>query len=89
VSSVNAYVRNELDYRTDVRYELTNRDVLQAWNWDEAELGDLPGVGPRLRIALSLNPRLRVLLAHGYFELATAYLASCREPTRAARRTGR
>jgi len=76
VSSFNAYVRDELDYKTDLRYDLMNPDVLQAWNWAEADLGELPGVGPRLRIGLSLNPRLKVLLAHGYFDLATPYFAS-------------
>jgi carboxypeptidase C (cathepsin A) len=76
VSSFNAYVRDELGYRTDVRYELTNPDVLRSWNWAEAGLGDLPGVGQRLRRALALDPRLKVLVAHGYFDLATPYFAS-------------
>ena len=76
VSSFNAYVRDELNYRTDLSYELMNPDVARAWNWAEAGLGDLPGVGQRLRTALSLNPKLKVLLAHGYFDLATPYFAS-------------
>ncbi len=76
VSTFNAYVRDELGYRTDVRYELMNPDVAQSWNWAEAGLGDLPGVGLRLRRALSLNPRLKLLIAHGYFDLATPYFAS-------------
>ena len=76
VSGFNAYVRDELGYKTDVRYELMNPDVLQAWNWAEAGLGDLPGVGMRLRRALSLNPELKLLIAHGYFDLATPYFAS-------------
>jgi len=76
VSSFTAYVRDELAYSTDVRYELMNPDVSQAWNWVEAGLGDLPGVGQRLRRALSLNPHLKLLIAHGYFDLATPYFAS-------------
>ena len=76
VSSFNAYVRDELHYRTDLRYDLMNPDVARAWNWAEAGLGDLPGVGPRLRSALALNPKLKVLVAHGYFDLATPYFAS-------------
>jgi carboxypeptidase C (cathepsin A) len=76
VSSFNAYVRDELGYRTDVRYDLMNPDVLRGWNWAEAGLGDLPGVGQRLRRALSLQPTLKVLVAHGYFDLATPYFAS-------------
>jgi len=75
-TSLNAYVLEELNYKTDMRYELMNPDVLQAWNWAEAGLGDLPGVGSRLRSGLSLNPDLKVLIAHGYFDLATPYFAS-------------
>lgn len=76
VSSFNAYVRDELGYLTDVRYELMNPDVSRAWDWTEAGLGDLPGVGSRLRSALSLNPHLKVLITHGYYDLATPYFAS-------------
>jgi len=76
VSSFNAYVRDELDYKIDLRYELMNPDVLRSWNWAEAGLGELPGMGTRLRSALSLNPKLKVLIAHGYFDLATPYFAS-------------
>jgi len=76
VSSFSAYVHDELGYKTDVRYELMSADVAQAWNWTEAGLGDLPGVGMRLRRALSLNPQLKLLIAHGYFDLATPYFAS-------------
>jgi carboxypeptidase C (cathepsin A) len=75
-TSFNAYVRDELGYKTDLRYELMNVDVLRAWNWLEAGEGDLPGVGERLRRGLALNPDLKVLVAHGYFDLATPYFAS-------------
>ena len=75
-TSVNAYVRNELGYKTDARYELMNADALQAWNWTEGGESELPGVGANLRSGLSLNPDLKVLIAHGYFDLATPYFAS-------------
>jgi carboxypeptidase C (cathepsin A) len=76
VSSLNAYLRDELSYHSDLRYEVMNSNVLQAWDWAEAGLGDQPGVGARLRRALSLNPKLKVLVAHGYIDLATPYFAS-------------
>jgi carboxypeptidase C (cathepsin A) len=76
VSAFNAYVRDALNYRTDLRYELINAEVLRAWNWTEGGSPELPGVGQRLRNALSLNPNLKVLIAHGYFDLATPYFAS-------------
>jgi carboxypeptidase C (cathepsin A) len=76
VSTLNAYLRDELGYRTDERYDVTSADVLASWDWAEAGLGDLPGVGQRLRSGLSVNPKLKVLVAHGYFDLATPYFAS-------------
>ena len=76
VSAFNAYVRDALDYRTEMRYELVNAEVLRAWNWTEGGSPELPGVGQRLSNALALNPKLKVLIAHGYFDLATPYFAS-------------
>ena len=76
VSAFNAYIRDDLNYRTEMRYELINVEVLRAWNWTEGGSAELPGVGQRLRNALALNPKLKVLIAHGYFDLATPYFAS-------------
>ena len=50
--------------------------MLRAWNWTEGGSPEWPGVGPRLRDALALNPKFRVLVAHGYFDLVTPYSAS-------------
>jgi carboxypeptidase C (cathepsin A) len=75
-SSLYTYVLDELGYKTGARYVLMNPDALRSWNWVEAGMGDLPGVGRRLRSALSLNPTLKVLVAHGYYDLATPYFAS-------------
>ena len=76
-STLVAYVRDELGYRSDLRYELLNRAVFQAWQWrgDDQSQGYL-GTADELKAAMSLNRHLKALIAHGYYDLVTSYFAS-------------
>ena len=58
----------------DRRYQLLNRAVSGAWDWD-AGRGQPEAVGP-LAEALALDRELRVLVAHGATDLVTPYFAS-------------
>lgn len=72
-----AYVRDALGYQSDLRYELLNRNVFQAWQWRRDERGQgYLGAADRLKAAMSLNHRLQTLIAHGYYDLVTSYYAS-------------
>jgi hypothetical protein len=53
-----------------------NPDVARAWNWAEAGLGDLPGVGPRLSHGAFPQPEPEGPRGAWYFDLATPYFAS-------------
>ena len=57
-----------------LRYELLNRDASREWDWgrDRAALESVVS----LRTALALDVRLRVLVAHGLFDLVTPYFRS-------------
>jgi carboxypeptidase C (cathepsin A) len=76
-SAFTTYVRDELNFRTDVSYRLLNGEV--SGNWD---YGTTPsrqgyaGVMDDLQRARSLNPALRVLIVHGYTDLVTPYMTS-------------
>jgi carboxypeptidase C (cathepsin A) len=76
-STLVAYVRDDLGYQSDLRYELLNRTVFQAWQWrkDDRSQGYL-GAADELKAAMSLNRHLKVLIAHGYYDLVTSYFAS-------------
>jgi carboxypeptidase C (cathepsin A) len=76
-SAFNAYVRDELNFKTDLRYHLLNRDVARRWAWRgrDRDQGYI-GVADDLKTALSANTSLRVLIVHGRYDLVTPYFAS-------------
>jgi carboxypeptidase C (cathepsin A) len=45
------------------------------WNWREGGR-DEPSVSDNLRILLAFNPSFRLVIAHGYADLVTPYMAS-------------
>ncbi|MGH9407759.1 MAG: S10 family peptidase [Terriglobia bacterium] len=76
----NNYVRSELNYKTDVPYHILDYNVNAHWSWQNAPgpggRTGYPGyanVAPSLRSALVDNPYLRVMVAEGYFDLATPF----------------
>ena len=74
-----AYLRGELDFRLDPPYRLLNHDVGRAWDFSDAleDRGQgFAGFSEALRVGLTLNPGLKVLITHGYHDLITPYLAS-------------
>lgn len=77
-ASFNSYVRGDLAFRTDLLYLLLNEEVFETWNWRsgiQRRQGFVEAVED-LKRAMSVNPDLRVLVAHGVFDLVTPYFAS-------------
>jgi carboxypeptidase C (cathepsin A) len=77
-AAFNAYVRDELHYRTDAEYEFLSVDVNRAWQWQRGENGRPTAldVGADLRDAMTANPYLRVLACNGIYDLATPFFAT-------------
>jgi carboxypeptidase C (cathepsin A) len=69
------YLRSELNYKTDRRYVLLNGALGHRWDWRGERGGPTGSVGASddLREALALDPRLRILVAHGMTDLQTPY----------------
>jgi len=64
----------KLNWRPDGSYRLLNGEVEKAWDFGR-------GINPaqstsQLREILALDPKLKVLVGHGLFDLATPYFAS-------------
>jgi carboxypeptidase C (cathepsin A) len=69
----NHYIRRELGYETDDEYEILSMKVNEKWKFDQARMGFV-STSDALRKAFARNPYMRVLVAWGYYDLATPYL---------------
>ena len=64
----------KLNWRPDGSYQLLNGAVGSAWNFGR---GQAPAEAvSELRQSLALDPKLKLLVAHGLFDLATPYFAT-------------
>jgi len=70
----NDYVRTELKYASDVPYQVLT-DKVQPWNYDRFQ-NRYVNVAELLRQAMTQNPSLKVMIANGYFDLATPFFAT-------------
>jgi carboxypeptidase C (cathepsin A) len=66
------YTRRQLGFRTERPYEFLSTEVGRSWHWGSAAEG-YPSVLSDLRQAISADPRLKVLVAAGYYDLDTSY----------------
>ena len=72
-----AYVRDALNYRTDLTYRLLNRDISGRWDYGTSPTHQgFAGSLDELQAARTMNPALQVLVVHGYSDLVTTYFAS-------------
>lgn len=63
--AINYYIRNELNYRTDIKYNMFG----PVHPWDRSD----DNTGENLRQAMAQNPYLKVLTQSGYYDGATNY----------------
>jgi carboxypeptidase C (cathepsin A) len=63
-----------LGWQPEGRYRISNMDAHGAWIWGNSPSS--PEAVSDLKSALALDPRLKVLVAHGFTDLVTPYLAS-------------
>jgi carboxypeptidase C (cathepsin A) len=75
LEALNHYLREALQYRTDLRYEPLSREANRSWKWRPAGAQGFLYVSDELAQAMVRDPRLRVFAAAGYYDLATPYAA--------------
>ena len=78
VSGINHLLRSELNVETDRKYEILSYDVNRDWKRDDKRhVFEAPaGAIDDLRYAMSVNPHMKVLIAHGYYDMVTPYFSS-------------
>jgi carboxypeptidase C (cathepsin A) len=74
-ATFNQYVRAELEFESDLPYEILNPNLWQNWSYAEYENSYL-NVAETLRKALTINPHLKVFVCNGYYDLATPHFAT-------------
>jgi len=77
-SGINHVLRAEIGIESERRYELLSLDVNRAWKRDEQRhaLEGPAGATDDLRFAMSMNPDMKVLIVHGYYDMVTPYFSS-------------
>jgi carboxypeptidase C (cathepsin A) len=75
-AAVNAYLRRELGFELDAVYEVLNDERVRPWNYGADAENRYLDVASMLRQAMSGNRGLSVLLASGYYDLATPIAAA-------------
>ncbi len=73
-ATFNDYVRSELKYETDLSYEVLT-DKVMPWSYKEFE-NRYVNVADMLRDAMTQNHNLNVVIANGYYDLATPFFAT-------------
>lgn len=71
-SAIVDFVTREIGWKPGGRYHALSYEVNRAWDRKDTERG---AVG-ELRQALAIDPRLKVLIVHGWGDLSTPYMAS-------------
>jgi carboxypeptidase C (cathepsin A) len=69
-----AVYEGKLNWRPETVYHLSSGAVLAGWDWGRG-IGR-PESFSALQAARSLDPHMRVLIAHGLFDLVTPYFAT-------------
>jgi carboxypeptidase C (cathepsin A) len=77
-AAFNTYVRDELGYKSDAKYEFLSGAVNGAWNFKRSGSNDANAVdvSDDLQAAMTANPYLRVFSANGIYDLATPFFAT-------------
>jgi carboxypeptidase C (cathepsin A) len=72
--ALNSYVREELNFGSDLAYEVLV-GLYKTWDYSKHQ-NKYVDMSETLRSAMTQNPFLKVMIANGYFDLATPYSAT-------------
>lgn len=70
----NAYVADELAFESDLPYEVMT-SLYETWDYSKHQ-NQYVNVAETMREAISKNPALKVIVANGFYDLATPYFAT-------------
>ncbi len=74
-SALNAYMRDELEYESDLPYEILSSQTWQNWDYEDFKNAYVD-VSETLRSTITRTKFMKVFVANGYLDLATPYYAT-------------
>jgi carboxypeptidase C (cathepsin A) len=72
---LNDFVRKDLQFESDLPYEIISFKVHPKWRYDSFE-NSYVNTAEMLRVAMQKNPNLQVLVVNGLYDLATPFFAT-------------
>ena len=73
-AAFNNYVRTELGFKTDVEYYILGGGISAPWNYNVTNA--YADTSIPLKDAMAKNPYMKVLVASGYYDMATPFFAA-------------
>jgi carboxypeptidase C (cathepsin A) len=71
---INAYLRGELGFKSDLEYYVLGGGMNQPWNWNQNN--GYANTSVALKQAMLKNPYMKVFMGAGYYDMATPYFAA-------------
>lgn len=77
-TGANMHIRENLGVKSNNKYELLNYKVNREWQWGDAANGSPVPAGAMedMAVAMAMNPDMKLVISHGYFDLITPYFVS-------------
>jgi carboxypeptidase C (cathepsin A) len=72
---LNDFVRSELEFESDLPYEILSFKILPRWRYDDFQ-NSYVNTAEILRGAMMKNPHMKVFVANGLYDLATPFFAT-------------
>lgn len=74
----NMHIRENLGVKSNNKYELLSYKVNREWQWGSSEAMSPvpPGAISDMAVAMAMNPDMKLVISHGYFDLITPYFVS-------------
>ncbi len=73
-AAFNNYVRTELGYRSDIEYYILGGGITSPWNYNVTN--QYADTSMPLKDAMAKNPYMKILIACGYYDMATPFAAA-------------
>ncbi|HXF42104.1 MAG TPA: hypothetical protein VNK26_00045 [Pyrinomonadaceae bacterium] len=73
-ATFNSYVREELQYDSDLEYYILGGGITSPWNWNVNN--GYADTSQALSSAMRKNPFMKIYIANGFYDMATPYFAT-------------